>query len=394
MTPQRRRKLKLLAGLMKQQNQSSLPVTPPLLELLDLVITPQETDFLLQVGTTSITYEEALLIHRDGIEQFDAFFDTLLRKGLIWPADFESDAKCYELAPMLVGWFELQLCGGEETAEKKEFARRLEHGFRSWQRYNVFPLRVLQNQFFLKKDSAGQRIAAFASSTPTGKTRTITVNKTLKPPFDNVYPAGDVLELIDRHGKENDIALMHCFCRQWRKLVDDPCRFDYPPESCITIGPITGYVVRYGFGRSVSKEKALAVIEQTREAGAVHTVFYEKDNLQNPAIGICNCCPDCCGLLGSYNRGVFPLKFKSTFRAVVVDGNRCSGCGLCEAYCPVEAISLSAGTPEVDGQRCIGCGQCRYQCPENIFRLEIDERIVKLPLKKISAARYGTANRR
>ena len=60
MTPQRKRKLKKLAGLMKQQNQSSLPVTEPLLALLDWAITPQETDFLLTMGTAPMTYEQAL----------------------------------------------------------------------------------------------------------------------------------------------------------------------------------------------------------------------------------------------------------------------------------------------------------------------------------------------
>lgn len=393
MTPQRKRKLKKLAGLMKQQNQSSLPVTEPLLALLDWAITPQETDFLLTMGTAPMTYEQALRSAPAAVEKFDTFFDTLLRKGMVWPVDFDSEANGYELAPMLVGWFELQLCGGEETAEKREFARRLEHGFQSWKKFNVFPLRLLQNRFFLRRDTASQRIAAFTPSAASEKTRTIAVHRTLKPPVDSIYPAGDVRELIERYSGENDIALMHCFCRQWRKMVDDPCRFDYPPESCIAIGSATAHIVRYGFGRFVRKEEALAVIEQTRRAGAVHTLFYEKDDPRRPEIGICNCCPDCCGLLGSHNRGVFPLMFKSTFRAVVADSDSCTGCGECESYCPVQAIELPAGRAVVDGQHCIGCGQCSYRCPENVLRLERDERLVKLPLKKVSASRYNAANR-
>ena len=393
MTPQRKRNLKALADLMKQQNRSTMPVTASLLGLLDLVITPQETEFLLQMGTQPITLSRALQSCPDGVESFERFFDILLRKGLVWPVGFDSEATHYELAPMLVGWFELQLCGGLETKEKQEFARRLEHGFQSWQKFNVFPLRHLQNLYFLRKDSAGQRVAVYNESAAARKTRTIAVQHTLKPSADRIYPAEDVRELIDRYSGENDIALMHCFCRQWRKMANDPCRFDYPPESCITIGRIAGYIVRYGFGRFVGKEEALAVIEQTRNAGAVHTVFYEKDNIQRPEIGICNCCPDCCGLLGSYNRSIFPLKFKSTFRAAVAEIDRCSGCGQCVAHCPVQAIALSTGGPEVDGKMCIGCGQCSHQCPENVFRLEHDERFVKLPLRKVSEARYGGANR-
>lgn len=389
MTPERRKALKMLARMMKQQNRSSMPVTEPLLSLLDLVITTPETDFLLRMGTAATPYEQARGYCPEEVRDFDSFFETLLRKGLVWPVGFDPQAKSYELAPMLVGWFELQLCGGRETPDKQEFAHRLEHGFQSWKKFNILPLRLLQNFYFLRKDSAGQRVAAFTPSPTARKKRTIAVGRKLEPSVDSIYPSGDVRALIERFSGENDIALMHCFCRQWRKMAADPCRFNYPAESCIVIGRTSAYIVRYGFGRFAAKEEALSVIERTGNAGAVHTVFYEKDDLNKPEIGICNCCPDCCGLLGSYNRGVFPLKLKSSFRATVDGSEKCTECGLCEAYCPVQAIDISVGRPVVDGKRCIGCGQCNCRCPEGIFRLEPDERIVKLPLKKVSAARYA-----
>ena len=388
MNPRRKRKLKALAGMMKQKNRSTMPVTEPLLDLLDLVITPQETEFLLLLGPETVTYSQAMQRCPAGVETFKTFFDTMLHKGLIWPIELHTAASNFELAPMLVGWFELQLCGGEETEEKQEFARRLERGFQSWKKYNVLPLRLLQNYYFLRKDTASHRIAGISASAASGNARTVMVQRALRPPDDNILPAQDVCALIERYGRKNELALMHCFCRQWRKMADDPCRHDYPAQSCIAIGATAGYIVNYGFGRFCDKQEALSVIEQTRKAGAVHTVFYEKDDMQRPEIGICNCCSDCCGLLGSYNKGVFPLKFKSSFRAAVVDGESCTDCGQCETGCPVRAIALSAGRPVVDGKKCIGCGQCSYRCPENVIRLENDERCVKLPLQKRSAARY------
>ena len=329
MTPARKDKLRTLARLMNKQNRSSVPITGPLLGCFDLVIPPDETEFLIHVGTEPFSYEEAWALCPKQDDEFREFINTLLKKGLILPRSYGVEDNVYVLAPILVGWFELQLCGGHETPEKTEFARRLDHAFQSWKKFNIFPLRNLQNYHFLKSGTPNQSITPISSAPKSGQPHRIDVKQKITLPHDRIYPARSVRNLIEGYSGKEDIALMHCFCRQWRKMVDDSCRFHYPPESCLTIGAISAYIVRYGFGRFVTPDEALAVIEQTREAGAVHTVFYEKDDLRRAEIGICNCCPDCCGLLGSYNRGVFPLKLKSTIRSDVSDISRCNGCGEC-----------------------------------------------------------------
>jgi ferredoxin len=388
MTPARKDKLRTLARLMNRQSRSTLPITGPLLDCFDLVITPDETDFLIHMGTEPFSYEEARVLCSRPFDEFREFIDTLLKKGLIWPRSFGVEDKVYVLAPFLVGWFELQLCGGHETAEKKEFARRLELAFQSWKRFNFFPLRNLQNYHFLNRGTPNQSIATTSSVTSSGKLRRIDVKQKITLPNDRIYPARSVRNLIEKYSRKKNLALMHCFCRQWRRMVDDPCRFDFPAQSCIVIGPITDYIVRYGFGRFASKEEALAVINITRKAGAVHTVFYEKDDIHLPEIGICNCCPDCCGLLGSYNRGIVPLQFKSHYLAHAADNSMCSGCGQCEAFCPVKAVSMQDEKVVLTAAKCIGCGQCVFRCPEEILQLEYKERIVKLPLIKTSEARW------
>ena len=391
MTPARKSKLRTLARLMNRQNQSTLPITGPLLDCFDLVITPDETDFLACMGTEPFSYEEARALGAKPPDGFREFIDTLLKKGLIWPRSFGVEDNVYVLAPFLVGWFELQLCGGHETPEKIEFARRLELAFQSWKKFNFFPLRNLQNYHFLKRGMPNQSIAPTPSTTMSGHTRRIDIKQKITLPHDRIYPARSVRNLIEEYNGKDDIALMHCFCRQWRRMVDDSCRFDFPAQSCIVVGPITDYIVRYGFGRFASKEEALAVIDTTRKAGAVHTVFYEKDDIRLPEIGICNCCSDCCGLFGSYNRGIVPLQFKSYYLANVADRSMCSGCGQCEAFCPVKAVSMQDEKAVFNEAKCIGCGQCVFRCPEEIIRLEYKERVVKLPLIKTSDARWERA---
>lgn len=389
MTSARREKLKILAGLMKKQNGSSLPIIGPLLDCIDLVVTPDETQFLIRLGKEGpVTYEEALALADKPAEEFRGFFDTLLNKGLIWPRHFDPDENRFVLAPMVVGWFELQLCGGRETAREKAFARCLERLVESWKRYNVFPLRNLQNYYFLKKGTPSQSIPTVAPRTRSETARKIEVKKKITLPPDRIYTGDSIRNLIEKHGSKGDIALMHCFCRQWRKMVDDVCQFELPAESCITIGPVTHFIVRYGFGRFVSKQEAIAVIDETRKAGAVQIVFHEKDDIHMPEIGICNCCPDCCGLLGSYNRGAIPLLFKSGYMAQVTNREGCVGCGQCEAFCPVHAVSLRDDRAIFNGAKCIGCGQCADRCPEEIIRMQPDERVVKLPLLKKSEQRF------
>ncbi|MBN1105705.1 MAG: hypothetical protein JXL84_20015 [Deltaproteobacteria bacterium] len=71
----------------------------------------------------------------------------------------------------------------------------------------------------------------------------------------------------------------------------------------------------FGIGRYVSKDEALGLIKKLEEKGAVHRVFHEKEDVREPEIAICNCCLDFCAVLGSYNRGILPLHFRSYYLA-------------------------------------------------------------------------------
>ena len=62
---------------------------------------------------------------------------------------------------------------------------------------------------------------------------------------------------------------------------------------------------------------------------------------------------------------------KSQTREKVVIQDRCKGCGFCVAFCPRQALRLSAQFnkkgyhyPEVDHERCVHCGLCDALCPE------------------------------
>ena len=49
--------------------------------------------------------------------------------------------------------------------------------------------------------------------------------------------------------------------------------------------------------------------------------------------------------------------------AAQVDGDKCTGCGLCVGACPLEAISLEDGKATIDEGKCTECGLCVEECP-------------------------------
>jgi Fe-S-cluster-containing hydrogenase component 2 len=50
--------------------------------------------------------------------------------------------------------------------------------------------------------------------------------------------------------------------------------------------------------------------------------------------------------------------------AVIVDSEKCTGCGTCEETCPVEAITVENQKAVVDAETCVDCGTCIEECTE------------------------------
>ena len=366
---------------MNEQNARPLPITDDLLRCFDVAISLEETDFLLKLELKAHSYNQLLEISRLKEEESKAFIGDILKKGLLTPQSAKNGEE-YVLSPILVGWFEVYLSDGDETEAKQEFAKYFEKYCSSMGARNFFPLRNYINYRFKQKATPTTRIVASKKLA-----RRIELNKKIEVEPVNVYPAKDVFGLIEKFGDENEIAVMHCFCRQARKMVGKPCRFNLSGESCIIIGEAANSVVKHKIGRYISKEEALKIIEDVQQKGAIHQVFHQKQNIDLPEIAICNCCWDCCGVLAGYNRGLFPLCLRAYYYAELSDNSVCIGCKKCEKYCPVNAISYKDNKCVINTEVCIGCGQCALKCPQKIIKLVHKERDVILPMQKKSKVR-------
>ena len=77
------------------------------------------------------------------------------------------------------------------------------------------------------------------------------------------------------------------------------------------------------------------------------------------------------------DRGISAVGEANTYSVdVKIDKDRCSGCGLCEAFCPESVIEMK----EMDGgfkavsigaEKCCACYTCVGQCPQKAIQLEL-----------------------
>ena len=57
----------------------------------------------------------------------------------------------------------------------------------------------------------------------------------------------------------------------------------------------------------------------------------------------------------------------------IIDYEKCSKCGICLLYCPVNSISRLAGEYIINYDYCKGCAICSHECPKKAINLIAEE---------------------
>lgn len=370
-------KVNQLAVLMNAQSETPVFVTDELLHILDGVLEPEDVDFLLEMGGGKLVLSEIESSVPSAGDRFTEIFEHLLDIGIVVELELEDGKETFHLNTIFPGFFESYLMNGRETPDRRLFAERVKALYDSSSEMG-------DPELINEVMRAVGPHRSIAVTTPPGS-EVISVEESVEPPVSEIFPSNSVLEVLDRVGDDDVITVGYCFCRQQKKMVGDPCRMDLPDESCIALGPAAEHLAKKGFARRITKDEAVRIIRNAADEGVVHQigrVLPLKDFKPKFEVDIiCNCCWDCCGAIGNYSRGHLPFILKSYYVAEIPDADTCTGCGICEDFCPVRAISLNAsGIAEINPDMCCGCGQCALHCPEETVRLEPSEREVFIPI--------------
>jgi len=194
------------------------------------------------------------------------------------------------------------------------------------------------------------------------------------PALHRVIPVGQAVPFqIEIHPYERANALLEgalswgvrdCICRVQQRLVGKGC--DRPVETCLVFAPMENAFDRSKVDRVITKEEAMQILLATEEAGLVHTAGNYRDGIDY----ICNCCTCCCGILrGIAEFGILTAVARADFH-MVVETERCSGCGNCVGRCQFNALSIRDLVVVVDYNKCMGCGLCVAVCSTDALHLE------------------------
>jgi Pyruvate/2-oxoacid:ferredoxin oxidoreductase delta subunit len=302
------------------------------LRILEKIFAPDEA--AMAVRLLPIPEPVAVIAHRLGrpAEELRPILERMVRRGQILSFRLRGET-VYGLAPFVVGIYEFQLprMDAELAALVEEYAPHL-------------------------VGTVGGAKPALA--------RVIPVNARIDEAAV-ILPYEDVRGML---AGARSFRLMECICRTGQAKLGKPC--SHPLETCMAFSTRENAyegTLATDYGRTVTREEALAVLDLSERDGLVHCTY----NVQREPMFVCNCCTCCCGFLrGVKEFGAPHLLVRSNWVSAIEAG-RCTACGACAGgRCPMDAITEQDGRYTVSEGRCIGCGVCTIGCPTEAIMLK------------------------
>ncbi len=302
------------------------------LRILRHIFAPAEAEMAVHLLPLPETAEAIAARLSRPVVEVRPFLDAMVGRGLI-SATMVQGEKRFGLAPFVIGIYEWQL--PRMDAELAEMCEE------------YFPALV---------GAVGGYKPAIA--------RVVPVNT-------HIEAQAQVLAFEDiraRMSAARSFNLQPCLCRTERAALGKAC--SHPIETCMVFSTKENAfegTLPTGFGRRVSREEALAVLDLAEREGLVHCTY----NVRQDQAFVCNCCSCCCGFLRAVKELDAPHMLVRSNWVSAIDADRCTACGECAApRCPMDAVAEHDGAFAVDEDRCLGCGACTAVCPTDAVTLK------------------------
>lgn len=306
------------------------------LRILKKLFTPEEAKMAVHLSLEP--QPVPVIAERCGREESEAgeMLESMAVKGLVFRIR-EGDKVLYQAAQFNVGFYDFQV----KTIDK-ELAEMIREYMRSWDTTVT--------------DAATRQFRVVPVSSAVEVTHAVAT-------YDRVR------DLVRAH---KYIAVEPCMCRNEQRLMGHDC--GRPLENCLSFGDFARYYIENGWGREISQEEALRILDNAEESALVLC----PTNTQEAAF-ICSCCGCCCGVLRRLKSLPDPGEVVVSSFWSRIDPDLCSACGECLERCQMDAIVEGEGFMEVNKARCIGCGLCLTSCPEDAVSLQMKPEVEAPP---------------
>lgn len=337
-----------------RQEGAYLPSSAELLPLIKATYTPQEARLL--TGMPLALTEVGNLAALKGIDQeeLERFLEAMARKGLVFSAEKDGQKLFRPGDPRFIYLRSIFWSG-----RRDRYTETVATGVNKYYRDGF-------GEHWRNAKHKGLRVLPINQAIP--DTRTIL-------PYENIAA------LLDRHDR---IAVAACACRHRKNSAPESPDCSFPLHVCMHFGKFADYIIRTEMGRSVSTEEASEILAECADAGLVHTAT----NRMHGVDTICNCCRCCCVYFEAFYVLKHSRPMDSSNYHLKVAPEKCTGCGLCEKRCPMDALTRapserasnkSGKVAVLKAELCIGCGVCARKCPGGALSLHRRDRIVHPP---------------
>jgi NAD-dependent dihydropyrimidine dehydrogenase PreA subunit len=324
------------------------PPSDTLYAILKLLFSEREAELVALLPIRPFTVRQAAKAWKIKQSAAQKILDELAGRAILLDAIAPDGETSYVLPPPMAGFFEFSMMRLRGDVDQKLLATLF------YQYINV------EDEFIS---------ALFMRDTPLG--RAFVNENALSPESSVTVLDYERASEVVRNASQRCVGM--CYCRHKMLHVERAC--DAPMEICMTFNTTGAALIRHGYGREVSVEEGLDLLQEARDLGLVQF----GDNIQRGVNFICNCCGCCCEAMIAMRKLAFLKVYRrrTTCRWLMKAAATAAGNASTLVqwkqwpwFRPTIRTIPKMRKARVDVQRCLGCGVCVQSCNRDCLQLE------------------------